>query len=179
MYTFRLKKNIYIYTFYLCSIWIYVGEYVVECNIYVGEYNIDLMHIDTNVSTSFSICSCGQEIHAIYHLQHILWHPHDIHLKKVSHWKKNAESSFFSQGATQALTLTQGSRRKKISPRSPEIVFDLTLVPKLQHNGRLGGRAIFRTKFSKSSKQLSGNFLKGGFLKRCHFNKMFQREREP
>ena len=68
--------------------------------------------------------------------------------------------------------------QKKISPRSPEIVFDLTLVPKLQHNGRLGSRAIFRTKFSKSSKQLSGNFLKGGFLKRCHFNKMFQRERE-
>lgn len=81
------------------------------------------MHIDTNVSRSFSICSCGQEI--FMHISspaYSMTSTFFIHLLSLTLEEKrclqtrsnDVESSFFSQGATQALTLTQGSRRKKI-----------------------------------------------------------------
>ena len=83
-------------------------------------------------------------------------------------------SHHFSVKARLKHFLTQGSRRKSFSPLSPQIVFDLTLVPKLQ--SRTLDSVIFLRIFPCQNDNFVGIFWKVLFY--SHFNKMEEWEND-
>lgn len=92
----------------------------------------------TLLKFSFSICRCSQEIHA-HIISSILYDIHMTSISLFSLWKKRCLQTsswcsviIFQLRRDSSTFWHKAHAEKSFSPLSPQIVFDLTLVPKLQ-----------------------------------------------